>query len=234
MSLTDYQKANFRQHTHTTDQLIDPDTGDVADLGGGDYDPAAVAITGGTIVGITDLAVADGGTGASSASAARSNLGLGTIATQAADSVAITGGSITGTSFPGRMILLYSVPNGATFDFTSTSFVNLNTTDFAPSVTVPANGKLLVRLRFTMNGPSQQDCAVALRNASDTLLAEAYCPVIASIQDYAPEFYITGQTPGASLQLRVAAKIAAGTGHLYRATGTYGGGPIIMMAWETL
>ena len=39
---------------------------------------SSVNITGGSITGITDLAIADGGTGASSAGAARTNLGLGT------------------------------------------------------------------------------------------------------------------------------------------------------------
>ena len=44
------------------------------------------------------LLLTKGGTGASTASGARTNMGLGTIATQAASSVAITGGTIEGTT----------------------------------------------------------------------------------------------------------------------------------------
>ena len=52
----------------------------------------------GTITLAGTLAIANGGTGATTDSAARTALGLGTMAVQAASSVAITGGSINGTS----------------------------------------------------------------------------------------------------------------------------------------
>ena len=45
---------------------------------------------------VNAVPVANGGTGAANATSARSNLGLGSIATQNANSVSITGGSITG------------------------------------------------------------------------------------------------------------------------------------------
>lgn len=79
----------------------------------------SVTITGGSVTGITDLAIADGGTGASTASGARTNLGLGTLSTQNANAVNITGGSITGVSgiVPTGVIVMWSgnvasIPSG--------------------------------------------------------------------------------------------------------------------------
>ena len=57
---------------------------------------SGVAITGGSISGITPLAVADGGTGAGTPINARVNLGLGSLSTQSEGAVGITGGTITG------------------------------------------------------------------------------------------------------------------------------------------
>jgi len=54
------------------------------------------SLTIGSLTLTSPLPVVSGGTGAATAGTARTNLGLGTIATQAANAVSITGGSITG------------------------------------------------------------------------------------------------------------------------------------------
>jgi len=89
-----------------------------------------VAITGGAISGVTlpasnitgQVAVANGGTGASTASGARTNLGLGTIATQAASAVAITGGTIDNTVIGG------TTPAAGTFTTITGQTARLNGT----------------------------------------------------------------------------------------------------------
>ena len=88
-----------------------------------------VTTTGTMTIGGT-LALANGGTGATTDTGARSNLGLGSIATQSAASVAITGGTVTGTTVskvtitePATAATL-TIANGKTFTANDTVTVD--------------------------------------------------------------------------------------------------------------
>lgn len=80
----------------TADSAVQP--GDLALVATtGDYDDLSGTPTLGTLAALNSpLPVANGGTAGTTAGDARTNLGLGTIATQAANNVSISGGSITG------------------------------------------------------------------------------------------------------------------------------------------
>ena len=73
-----------------------------------------VNITGGTISGLSSpIAIADGGTGSANAGAARTALGLGTVATQASNAVALTGGTISGTIMTLKSYAVSGVPSAS-------------------------------------------------------------------------------------------------------------------------
>jgi hypothetical protein len=113
------------------------------------------------------LPLANGGTASSTASGARTNLGLGTIATQDASSVAITGGTITG-------ITDLAVADGGTGASTASGArTNLNAADQALTLTagtgLSGGGDLTTNRSFSITNTGVT--AAAYGAASKTLTA---------------------------------------------------------------
>ena len=110
-------------------------------------------ITGGSITGITDLAVADGGTGASTPAAARTNLELGTIATQNADNVAITGGAVAFSALSGRAFAMFSDITDQTGSVSTPTAVKFGTTEIVGAgITIASSGGNATRITFVTAG----------------------------------------------------------------------------------
>jgi len=111
----------------------------------------------------------------------RTNLGLGSIATQAADSVSISGGNITGGTigssvvFPAdHIIKVESVIKTSVFTTTSTSFTDV--TGLSVGITpASTSNKILVMCSFFISSNSGSGYAQAkiVRNGSDVYVGDA-------------------------------------------------------------
>lgn len=121
-------------------------------------DMAIANITSGTITGITDLAVGDGGTGASTDAGARTNLGLGSMSTQNSDTVSISAGNIAGYVSPFRLSLYISANHSSV---TQDSFTIPNAYSFRmldPNVST----RTLSSTPTIQNGVSKGECIVLI------------------------------------------------------------------------
>lgn len=110
----------------------------------------------------------------------------------------------------------------ATFNTTSTSFVDVDATNLAVTFTAPASGKVLVRLTAVcQNNDGSLIAYAALREGSTNIGSQLYLLgfTSAAVVPMSVPFLVTGLTPGNSYTYKWAWRVTAGTTYMFTGPG---------------
>lgn len=133
----------------------------------------------------------------------------------------------------------YAPASLATYNTTTAPMAAIDTTNLTVSVTVPTNGKLLVRFSASMKGNGGSLCLGLLNHSGGAQIGNTVdITAAADVNLFVCEWYLTGLTAGA-LGIDVAFGVNSGTGTVFAQgyTGNASGvnaGPALLTVMSTV